>query len=167
MGNKKSTREINKKILKIFPVLLISVLIISAIFGEYSSNKKEIAKKEAAKQKTINIAKERKINSIPQISAWDGVAVSIKKYLKNQDIEYLDAGFITKLSNGLWLQRVRIKGKNKFGGEVIQNIGFIINGTGKNSTVEIMEEFSKVMEEIGKQNIKIVNRYDLNGNEIK
>lgn len=167
MKNKKSNRETNKKLFKIFPFLLIAALIIGAVSGKYSSDKKKSAKKEAAKQELIKIAKQKKIDTIPQISAWDGVAVSVKKYMNNQNVEYLDAGFITKLSNGLWLQRVKIKGKNKIGGEIIQNMGFIINGTGKNSTVEIMEEFSRVMEEIGKQNIKIVGRYDLNGNEIK
>lgn len=104
----------------------------------------------------------------PAASAWNGVCVSIKDYMKNNandpgSIEYVECSNILKFNTGIYGQRVKYRGKNSFGGMVLNEHIFVIKGEGykaKVTGVLTMDDF-KLAASTGK--VKIVAQYDSSG----
>ena len=76
--------------------------------------------------------------AVPQASAWDGVTYAVKNYLKDnannpKSIKYVECSPIMKLSNGGWAQRVKFRGENAFGGTVLNELIFLIQGDNNNA----------------------------------
>jgi len=106
--------------------------------------------------------------SIPQMSAWDGVAYAIKDYYKQNandpgSIKYEEASLMMKFNNGKFSQRVKLRGKNAFGATMLNEKYFIITGTGQDAKVEAIYDASEFEAYGIKNNIKIVSKYDSNG----
>ena len=106
--------------------------------------------------------------AVPQASAWDGVTYAVKNYMDDnannpKSIKYVDCSPIMKLSNGGWAQRVKFRGENAFGGTVLNELVFLIQGDRSNAVVTSagsLEEFSLAL---AQANVSIVASYNSDG----
>ena len=106
--------------------------------------------------------------AIPAASAWDGVCSCIKDYIKDnahdpKSIKYVECSPILAFDNGLYGQRVKYRGKNAFGGLVLNEQMFYIKGESYNAvvvTVSSMDDFT-ALAALGE--IKIIASYNYDG----
>ncbi|ADO83840.1 hypothetical protein Ilyop_2070 (plasmid) [Ilyobacter polytropus DSM 2926] len=109
--------------------------------------------------------------AVPQASPWDSVTYAVKNYLKDnandpKSIKYVECSYILKLSNGGWAQRVKFRGKNAYGGMVLNEYAFLISGDGNSAVVVSagsMGEFSKALSSTG---VSIVGSYNHEGKKV-
>lgn len=136
------------------------------------NEKENAARIEIQKEENKKTELEKQIkNNLPEVSQWDAVAYAVKTYVKTDfydpDIDYIEASNIASLSNGMWFQRVKIRGKNAFGAKIIQNLGFLIIGKGENAKVVASDDYAKILKELEEEGVTIAKVYDLNGKEVK
>jgi hypothetical protein len=104
----------------------------------------------------------------PKVSAWDGVAYAIKDYYKKnandpKSIKYSEASLMMEFNNGKFSQRVKVRGKNAFGATMLNEVYFVMSGTGMNAKV-VAAYNKQEFERYGAVNsIKIVRKYDSDG----
>ena len=109
--------------------------------------------------------------SIPSMSAWDGVAHSIKKYLKEnandpKSIKYIECSYMLKYQNGLFGQRVKFRGKNAFGALVINEYFFLIKGVNFDAKVISMGTLEEYIKLESNGTLKLVAKYDSDGKKV-
>jgi len=69
-------------------------------------------------------------------SSWDGSVIPVKRYLKNNlkdpsSIEFISWGTTLRNAEGNYVISVKYRAKNSFGGYVISDQVFILNGAGQ------------------------------------
>jgi hypothetical protein len=106
--------------------------------------------------------------SIPKMSSWDGVAYAIKDYYKEnandpESIKYSEASLMMKLNNGMFAQRVKLRGKNAYGATMLNVKYFIISGSGYDAKVTAFYDENEFVAYTVKNNIKILQKYNTDG----
>ena len=106
--------------------------------------------------------------AVPRASAWDGVTYAIKDYLDDnannpKSIKYVECSPIMKLSNGGWAQRAKFRGENAFGGTVLNEYIFLIQGDNSNAKVisaATPEDFALAL---AQANVSVIASYNYDG----
>ena len=106
--------------------------------------------------------------SYPKMSSWDGVAYAIKDFYNEnandpKSIKYVESSLMMKFNNGLFSQRVKIRGKNAYNATILSENYFILNGSGDNVTVEAVYNESEFQMYVIQHSIKIVQKYQPDG----
>ena len=106
--------------------------------------------------------------AVPLASSWDVVTLAVKNYFQEnannpKSIKYVECGYIMKLSNGAWAQRVKYRGENAFGATILDDKMFLILGDGGSAkvlSVGSMDEFNSAL---AQANVKITATYNADG----
>ena len=109
--------------------------------------------------------------AVPVASAWDGTTYAVKNYLKEnlndpKSIEIVECSPIMELSNGLWMQRVKFRGKNAYGSLVLNEFMFLISGDGTNTEVISIGTIDEMSEALTVNNLTIIASYNHDGTKI-
>lgn len=147
---KESNIKTQKKYIKIIGVIFILIVIIK-IFGD-KEQKKPKEKIEYKQNYTTPYIKE------------DTSAHAVYYYLKDNltdptDFKIISTSAVFKLSNGMFLQHITFKAKNKFGVLIENNLSFLMEGTGFNAVVLVADEREKIEKALNEKNIVIEKGY--------
>jgi hypothetical protein len=108
----------------------------------------------------------------PKASSWDGVAIVISEFLKEnahdpKSIKIAECSYIFEMSDGFYYQRVKYRGKNAFGATVLNEHYFQLKGQGDRATVTSFYTKDEFLRLERQKNFKIVRQYDSNGRQIR
>lgn len=106
--------------------------------------------------------------AVPQASAWDGVTYAVKDYLDDnannpKSIKYVECSPILELSNGGWAQRVKFRGENAFGGTVLNEFIFLIQGDNYNAKVLSAATTEDFTVALAQANVSVIASYNSDG----
>lgn len=127
---------------------------------------KEVTRKEKGANEYDKMkARAEDTSRRPIMSAWDGVAVSIRDYMDKKaanpkSIEYLNVYKLEELSNGFFAQRIEFKIEDRDGGMSINDLIFIMSGDGKESYVTKIVTKEEYQEIRKKEKISTIKFYD-------
>lgn len=105
---------------------------------------------------------------IPAASSWDGVCHAIKDYLKEnahdpKSIKYVQCSYILELDIGIYAQTVKFRGKNAFGGTILNEYVFYIAGEKYNAVVVTTGTKEELSLHLATGEVKIVAKYNWDG----
>ncbi len=137
---------------------------------ESTSTKESSVVKESVK--TVEEETVKKDANMPLVSAWDGVASSIKTYLKSnlndpKSLEIVEKSYMFKINDNLWAQRVKYRARNSFGGMVLEEYVFTIMGNKSNSSVVALDSQEDFFNALAESGTSIINTYDMYGKEVE
>jgi hypothetical protein len=109
--------------------------------------------------------------AVPKLDQWNGVAYAVKNYLKNnandpKSIEYVECSVLIEFTNGWFSQRVKFRGKNAFGGLILNEKVFFMTEDGYDAKVFIVASIDEVDKLYQSGQLKIKRKYDIKGNPI-
>ena len=109
--------------------------------------------------------------SIPKLRATNGRAYCIEEYLdKNssdpKSIEYIENSVLIEYSNGMYTQLVRFRGKNKFGGYVLKEFIFTMQGDDFNARVVAHDTPESMTQFVLSNKLTVVAKYGAGGSKI-